>query len=1628
MLALTAVAAPNGSGTFGSVFSGIPIGGNWKLYLTSYDSPGCSLSFSGWSLTLTYNATSNATTTTTITSATVNPVTAGASVGFTASVVNTSTSATPTGTVTFTSTPAAGGSPTTLCTDVALSGSGTTATATCNTSALTSEGVFDINATYNPGTGFVGSSTASPFQEWVNNPTTSGGTDIFCNNGTITGTTQTNTSPYPSVVMVSGIGNAVQNVTVQLKNYSFANEGFDAQMMLVAPNGSTAMVLMSHLGGDSGSASNSGSVTFTDSASLATGTNPLGGSGALSFAPTVLNALPAPFIQTLPGDAPAGEPRVPANAASGTYTGIGVPASVGTATLFSTFAGATADGTWSLFGYTDNNPMSIGGWCLAITPASGVSTTTVVSGSTNPATTGATVAVTATVSSGSATPTGTVSFKDGQTDAVISGCGAAVLTAGGTNSATATCNVSTLSEGDHTITATYSGAAGSFNESFGSYDQRINNAVTASVTGGVIAYCDAGAITIPNPNSVNGGAAYPNPSNIAVAGLFGTVSAVTVTLKNFFDVSPEDLTSLLTGPGGNLDFFSGAGGADATSTIPSLVFEDSAGGQVPASPGTGPYKPTSFPNAGDGFPPLVFTGSPFYPVPGTIHSAASNGSSTFASSFAGTSPNGNWDLFFYNHNTSLASAGYGLGGGWCVNITPTVPTFTFTETHNPASFVQGGTGQTTLNVTNTSAAAVTAGGSAYPVTITDALPNGLSYSSISSGANWTCSGTTTVTCTNPDIVAGGNAYPTLVLNLSVSGTATGGNNPTEVSEGPPGTFGTPTGLSAADNIPVIAPPVFSVTEGHTGTFTQGQTAGILTITVSNTAGASSLTQGTTTVTETLPAGYTTASSPFSTNGWSCSGTGTVTCTSTQAVAGGADFGVIDIAVTVPTTALNPTTTNAATASGGGALASAISGTDSFPVVQVPHSMTAGSGTTPQSAAVNTAFGTALSVTVDDAAGNPVSGVSVTFTAPASGASGTFSNSTNTIAATTNSSGVASAGVFTANGSTGGPYSVTATATGLTSVNFSLTNTVGTATHFSVVAPGAASQGAPFSFTVTALDAGNNTATGYTGTVHFTSTDGTATLPANFTFTLPAGGSGTFSATLTTPGNQTITATDIVSPSITGTSGLINVTQVAHSLTPGTGSTPQSATVSTAFGTPLSVTLTDLVGNPIPGVNVVFTAPSTGASGTFSNSSNTIAVATNASGVASAGVFRANSIVGGPYSVTATVTGLTPATFSLTNNPGAATHFSVVAPGATSQGSPLTFTVTALDSANNVATGYTGTVHFTSTDGTASLPANFTFTPAAGGSGTFSATLNTSGNQTITVTDIVTPAITGTSGLINVTQVAHSITAGTGTTPQSASINTAFGTPLSVTVRDLIGQPISGVGVVFAAPTSGASGVFGNSSTTITVSANSSGVASAGLFTANSMVGGPYSVTATVTGLTPVTFSLTNTGVGTPPAVVSFNVLFGTVGNYPLIGSARNRLPWEITGVQVTFSQPIAAGDINSLSGVGITTTGFSGLGTATLTWTVAPLSLGSFQATLAATGPDALMNSLGTPMTTAFSQTIKVLWGDVNDDGLVNSADLVLVNNGRAQTYNILYDVNGDGVVDVNDVTVVRSRLGTSLP
>jgi hypothetical protein len=77
-----------------------------------------------------------------------------------------------------------------------------------------------------------------------------------------------------------------------------------------------------------------------------------------------------------------------------------------------------------------------------------------------------------------------------------------------------------------------------------------------------------------------------------------------------------------------------------------------------------------------------------------------------------------------------------------------------------------------------------------------------------------------------------------------------------------------------------------------------------------------------------------------------------------------------------------------------------------------------------------------------------------------------------------------------------------------------------------------------------------------------------------------------------------------------------------------------------------------------------------------------------------------------------------------------------------------FTVTARDAYGNIATGYRGTVHFTSTDAQAVLPANYAFVAADNGVHTFTATLKTAGTRSLAATDTVTGSIGGTqSGII-----------------------------------------------------------------------------------------------------------------------------------------------------------------------------------------------------------------------------------------------------------------------------------------
>src|SRR5205823_3249024 len=171
------------------------------------------------------------------------------------------------------------------------------------------------------------------------------------------------------------------------------------------------------------------------------------------------------------------------------------------------------------------------------------------------------------------------------------------------------------------------------------------------------------------------------------------------------------------------------------------------------------------------------------------------------------------------------------------------------------------------------------------------------------------------------------------------------------------------------------------------------------------------------------------------------------------------------------------------------------------------------------------------------------------------------------------------------------------------------------------APSSATAGTAFNFTVTALDASNNTATGYAGTVHFTSTDGNAALPVNSTLT---SGTGVFSATLKTAGNQTITGTDTVNGAVTGTSNTIAVS--ATVATHFSVSAPASATAGSAFN--FTVTAQDQFNNT-----------ATGYSGTvhFTSSDGNASLPANSTLSNGTGTFNATLRTAGSQTITATDT-------------------------------------------------------------------------------------------------------------------------------------------------------------------------------------------------------------------------------------------------------------------------------------------------------------------------------------------------------------------------------------------------------
>jgi hypothetical protein len=323
----------------------------------------------------------------------------------------------------------------------------------------------------------------------------------------------------------------------------------------------------------------------------------------------------------------------------------------------------------------------------------------------------------------------------------------------------------------------------------------------------------------------------------------------------------------------------------------------------------------------------------------------------------------------------------------------------------------------------------------------------------------------------------------------------------------------------------------------------------------------------------------------------------------------------------------------------------------------------------------------------------------------------------------------------------GPSSFTVTATDANSTTGSLSYTLAAYPASLSVSgfPSPTTAGVAGTLTVTALDANGNVIPSYQGTVHFSSSDSHAVLPANYTFTAANQGVFTFTVTLETVGSQSITATDTAVASVTGSeTGISVVAPIAAMLV--FSNVPSSTTAGSAFN--VTVTAEDAYGNI-----------ATGYSGTVHFTSSDPQSVLPANYTFTAGdngqhTFSATLETAGTQSLTATDT-VTSSIFGTASgivvNPAAAARLSITAlPASVTSGKAYTFTVTALDAYGNTASGYRGTVKFTSSDKKATVPANYTFTAANNGVHAFTngVTFKTTGSQTLTATDTKSSTITG----------------------------------------------------------------------------------------------------------------------------------------------------------------------------------------------------------------------------------------------------------------------------------------------
>lgn len=261
----------------------------------------------------------------------------------------------------------------------------------------------------------------------------------------------------------------------------------------------------------------------------------------------------------------------------------------------------------------------------------------------------------------------------------------------------------------------------------------------------------------------------------------------------------------------------------------------------------------------------------------------------------------------YDDLASAHDSGSSGHGNWVMTSTDVTcieenPDLAITKTANTPDAALGDTVTYTLRVTNNGPAA-----DPGPITVTDAVPGGLSGAS-ASGSGWSCSGTSVITCTHPGPLAAGASLPpiTVTANRNSQPCSTIDNRATVTSAHDPATTGNNTDSVSINCISGGTPELVIEKTASLATAAQGQQFSY-TITVTNTGSGAA--HAPIIVTDVIPSALTLISASGS--GWTCQLGGTVGCTYNQAIQPGQSAPPITLVVKRKTTVSCTTIDNTA---------------------------------------------------------------------------------------------------------------------------------------------------------------------------------------------------------------------------------------------------------------------------------------------------------------------------------------------------------------------------------------------------------------------------------------------------------------------------------------------------------------------------------------------------------------------------------------------------------------------------------------------------------------------------------------------------------------------------------------------